>query len=154
MTFDPKLPITSFNHPPCDACDLDVSGVPCTCFDWPTPEDDTERIMDLEAKIAAMNRETGESLALVGKVVMQMETERNDARKALVEERARSTKLLEALDMVSAKLVLATRQADAAIDEAILNQCLNCGRQFEEGEDLRHHLADGCATIDAAKEGA
>jgi len=45
-----------------------------------------ERIAELEAKIAAMNRETGESLALVGKVVMQMEAERDEKLLALIRE--------------------------------------------------------------------
>ena len=52
MSFDTSLPITSWNHPECDYCDGGVASVPCTCFDWPTPEDDAKRIAELEATTA------------------------------------------------------------------------------------------------------
>lgn len=51
MTFNPNLPITSYNHPACDHCDVGVENVPCTCFDWPTPIDDAKRIAALEAEL-------------------------------------------------------------------------------------------------------
>lgn len=51
MSFNPNMPITSFNHPLCDHCDNGVESAPCSCFDWPTPEDDALRIAALEGEI-------------------------------------------------------------------------------------------------------
>jgi hypothetical protein len=32
--WDPDLPLTSSNHPPCEYCDLGIETSDCTCFDY------------------------------------------------------------------------------------------------------------------------
>ena len=58
MTWNPNEPITSWNHPPCDACDWPGKTVgsfpeelPCTCFNWPTSEDDHTTIVKLTKQL-------------------------------------------------------------------------------------------------------
>jgi hypothetical protein len=60
VSWNPGEPITSWNHPPCDACDWlgkirgkspKEVGVPCTCFDWPTSEDDHATIVKLTNQV-------------------------------------------------------------------------------------------------------
>ncbi len=67
MEFNPDEPITSVNHPACDHCDLGVAEVGCTCFDWPTVEDDHHCIVNLSTENALLrvlsimvNRGTGD----------------------------------------------------------------------------------------------
>lgn len=32
--WDPDLPLSSANHPPCDHCDLGIENCDCTCGNW------------------------------------------------------------------------------------------------------------------------
>lgn len=51
MPWNPNEPLTSWNHPPCPACDNEAEGVTCQCFMGPDAEDDHERIVELSRSL-------------------------------------------------------------------------------------------------------